>query len=70
MTIIGIAGCTGLILAGFGLKDCIVKMVPHQYEDIFTYQASISLNEQATEDTIEQIKENKKVTDTLRVQEE
>ena len=70
MTIIGIAGCTGLILAGFGLKDCIVKMVPHQYEDIFTYQASISLNEQATEDTIEQIKENKKVTDTLRIQEE
>lgn len=70
MTIIGIAGCTGLILAGFGLKDCIVKTVPHQYEDIFTYQASISLNEQATEDTIEQIKENKKVTDTLRVQEE
>ncbi len=70
MTIIGIAGCTGLILAGFGLKDCIVKMVPHQYEDIFSYQATISLNEQATEETINQIKENDKVTDTLRVQEE
>ena len=70
MTIIGIAGCTGLILAGFGLKDCIVKMVPNQYEDIFNYQASISLNEERTEDTIEQIKENTKVKDTLKIQEE
>src|SRR5699024_929111 len=35
MTIIGIAGCTGLILAGFGLKDCIEKMVPKQYEEVF-----------------------------------
>lgn len=70
MTIIGIAGCTGLILAGFGLKDCIVKMVPHQYEDIFSYQATISLNNQATDETINQIKENDKVTDMLKVQEE
>ena len=70
MTIIGIAGCTGLILAGFGLKDCIEKMVPKQYEEIFNYQATISLNEEATEQTISQIKENKKITDALRVQEE
>ena len=70
MTIIGIAGCTGLILAGFGLKDCIEKMVPKQYEEIFNYQATISLNEEATEQTISQIKENKKITDTVRVQEE
>lgn len=70
MTIIGIAGCTGLILAGFGLKDGIEKMVPNQYEEVFNYQATISLNEEATEETINQIKQNKKITDTLRVQEE
>ena len=70
MTIIGIAGCTGLILAGFGLKDCIEKMVPKQYEEVFNYQATISLNEEATEETINQIKQNKKITDTVRVQEE
>lgn len=52
MTIIGIAGCTGLILAGFGLKDCIEKMVPKQYEEVFNYQATISLNEEATDETI------------------
>lgn len=70
MTIIGIAGCTGLILAGFGLKDCIVKMVPHQYEEIFSYQAKIALNEEKTEETINKIKENKKIKDILEVQEE
>lgn len=70
MTIIGIAGCTGLILAGFGLKDCIVKMVPHQYEEIFSYEAKITLDEEKTNDTIQKIKDNKKVKDLLEVQEE
>ena len=70
MTIIGIAGCTGLILAGFGLKDCIVKMVPHQYEEIFSYQAKIALNEEKTNETINKIKDNKKIKDILEVQEE
>lgn len=70
MTIIGIAGCTGLILAGFGLKDCIIKMVPHQYEDIFSYQAKINLNEEKTNETIDKIKENKQIKDILEVHEE
>lgn len=70
MTIIGIAGCTGLILAGFGLKDCIVKMVPHQYEDIFSYQAKINLNEEKTNATVDKIKENKQIKDILEVHEE
>ena len=70
MTITGIAGCTGLILAGFGLKDCIVKMVPHQYEDIFSYQAKINLNEEKTNETIDKIKENKQIKDILEVHEE
>lgn len=70
MTIIGIAGCTGLILAGFGLKDCIVKMVPHQYEEIFNYQVKITLDKNQTKDTINKIKENKKVKDLLQIQEE
>ena len=70
MTIIGIAGCTGLILAGFGLKDCIVKMVPRQYEDIFTYQAKITLNDKKNENTIKEIENNKKVIDLLEIEEE
>ena len=70
MTIIGIAGCTGLILAGFGLKDCIVKMVPHQYEDIFNYDAKITLDENKNSNTITEINNLKEVKDTIEIQEE
>ena len=70
MTIIGIAGCTGLILAGFGLKDCIMKMVPSQYEDIFNYQAKITLNNNSTKEDITKIKNQKEVKDILEVEEE
>ncbi len=45
MTIVGISGCLGLILAGFGLQDCIMNMVPNQYEKIFDYQLTITLKD-------------------------
>ena len=45
MTIIGIFGCTSLILAGFGLKDSISKILPYQYENIFQYDMQIAIKE-------------------------
>ena len=45
MTIIGIAGCTGLIVAGFGLRDCITGMVPNQYEKVFKYQLEVTFKD-------------------------
>ena len=44
MTILGIGGCTGLIIAGFGLQDCITDMVPNQYEKIFSYDLEITFD--------------------------
>lgn len=49
MTIVGIAGCTGLVLAGFGLRDCITGMVPNQYQNIFNYQGEITLKDISTD---------------------
>ncbi len=48
MTIIGIMGCTSLILAGFGLKDSISSILPNQYEDIFHYDMLVSLKTSLT----------------------
>lgn len=45
MTIIGIAGCTALMLTGFGLKDSITDMIDLQFEEIFDYDAVLVLNE-------------------------
>ncbi len=41
MTLIGVAGCTGLLLTGFGLNDNLRDFVTEQYTEIFTYNTSI-----------------------------
>lgn len=41
MTVIGIAGCTALILTGFGLKDSISGLVDKQYGEIMKYDLQI-----------------------------
>lgn len=74
MTIIGIAGCTGLILAGFGLKDCITNMVPNQYQDIFRYQVHINLENDLQEEQlnhiIEEINLLEEISGYVRIHEE
>lgn len=45
MTIIGILGCTALILTGFGIKDSVKKIAPNQYEKVFQYDMQISLKD-------------------------
>ena len=43
MTIIGIAGCTGLMLTGFGIRDSVIDIPSVQFRKIFSYDLSISL---------------------------
>lgn len=45
MTVIGMGGCTGLIIAGFGLRDSLMMTMDTQYGDIFRYDAQITLND-------------------------
>ena len=45
MTIIGICGCTALILTGFGLKDSISEILPNQYEKVFNYDFQVTLKD-------------------------
>lgn len=49
MTVIGIAGCTALLLTGFGLKESISAIVDRQYGDIFRYDALAALDDEAEE---------------------
>ena len=44
-TIFGIAGCTALILAGFGLKDSIKEVTNYQFNNIFKYDKMMVINE-------------------------
>ena len=44
LTIVGIAGCTGLILSGFGIQDSVNDLIPDQYEQIQHFQGVATLN--------------------------
>ena len=59
MMIIGIAGCTALLITGFGIKDSIDGIVDYQYDNITVYDieadfkdgTSVSSMEKALKDT-------------------
>lgn len=55
MTIIGILGCTALILTGFGIKDSVLKIIPAQFESIFAYDMQITLKESLEEKQKEEL---------------
>ena len=43
MTVIGVAGCTALLVTGFGLRDSFSEVSNKQYGKIFTYDSFIML---------------------------
>lgn len=45
MMVLGIGGCTALLLTGFGLKDSIENVVGEQFEKIMIYDYTVSLSE-------------------------
>lgn len=49
MTVFGIAGCTALILAAFGIKDSIRTIVDEQFGTIFTYNMTVRLEPEGEE---------------------
>ncbi|MFR2570842.1 MAG: ABC transporter permease [Clostridia bacterium] len=58
MTIIGIAGCTGLMLTGFGIRDSIIDIPNTQYKEIFVYDSAVTLLNTDNLDKIEKYIEN------------
>ena len=57
MTILGIAGSTGLILTGFGISDSIGDIPDIQYGEINQFQAYVALNSDLEEDEIDHFNE-------------
>lgn len=52
-TVLGIAGCTALILAGFGLKDSIKDVIDFQFNNIIKYDKMLMTNESINQIDIE-----------------
>ena len=55
MTIVGISGCTALILVGFGIKDSISQIMHFQYGEVYQYNALVSLKSNLKSDEIESV---------------
>ena len=50
MMLVGIGGCTALLVTGFGLRDSIVNVVDYQYQEVTTYDMSVYFSDGQTEE--------------------
>ena len=48
MMLVGIGGCTALLLTGFGLRDSIVNVVDYQFENVTVYDLTVYFSEGQT----------------------
>lgn len=51
MTVAGVAGCTSLLILGFGIKDSLQGIIDKQYGNIFHYQQQINLKQNSDIDS-------------------
>ena len=49
MAIVGIAGCTGLLLVGLGLQNAINDIIDKQYGELYHYSAIVRMDSDATD---------------------
>ena len=67
MTIVGVAGCTALMLIGFGIRDSISNMVDINFKEIIQYDGMVSFEDDASnqikEDALKEIQSIENVTD-------
>ncbi len=65
MTVIGISGCTALLVAGYGINDSISGLIHNQFEVVFNYDGLITYNEDS--DVKEKVAANDGISDTLPI---
>lgn len=69
MTILGVAGCTALIVTGFGARESISDIIFKQYGNIFDISSELFFNNDLTEFEMEEIqnklKEDEDVSNTF-----
>lgn len=67
MTIIGVAGCTALMLIGFGIRDSISNMVDINFKEIIQYDGMVSFEDDASDqikaEALKQIQSTENVMD-------
>ncbi|WP_197068315.1 FtsX-like permease family protein [Candidatus Soleaferrea massiliensis] len=71
MSVLGIAGCTGLLITALGLNNSIMSMVDKQYDELNLYQMQVGISPKASQYEIDQLYDaldkSELVTDYLSV---
>ena len=49
MTLAGVAGCTALLVTGFGISDSVNDLITVQFDEIYQYDVSVTLKPDLTE---------------------
>lgn len=57
MMVLGVSGCTALLLTGFGLNDSVRDIVNYQYDEISTYDYSVTFSDGRSEEEQEEFDE-------------
>ena len=63
MTVIGVAGCSALLVTGFGLRDSINDIVNKQFGEIYLYQMNVLTDGEMLSDDLVNYLEDKEVFD-------
>ncbi len=66
MTIIGIAGCSALLVSGFGINDSIGDIAAQQYGNIYLYNATVGTEDDSNAELRKQIEDLKGVQEASK----
>ena len=58
MMILGIAGCTALVVAGFGVRDSVANIANNQYNLVMKYHINATYTEEITSDMLKEIQDS------------
>lgn len=62
MTVVGVAGCTSLLVLGFGIKDSIAQTVDVQHKEVFKYKNTVTLEDHTfTNDYLDELENDSNV---------
>ncbi len=57
MMILGISGCTALLVAGFGIRDSVANVADQQYDEVQIYDIGVTFDTPLTESDMEMMTE-------------
>lgn len=59
--ILGISGCTALLLTGFGIRDSIQNVTDYQYGEIVLYDAKVTFLDEISKSQMRDFSEQKSI---------